>query len=188
MKLNVGAGPHYAEGWFNTDLVETDDIRPDLVVTGADPFPFEDGTIERVYCGHVFEHVPWHEVPAWLGMLEGTLAAGAEVMFVGPDTVRVLNRWKNGEDDWHRVAAIIEGTGAYLEHCGQYQPIRWSADRHHWNCHEARVVEALQLEGWETEAYGILDDGRLDQDRILGEGWPLVDGSPRQFAVKAWRP
>jgi hypothetical protein len=85
--------------------------------------------------------------------------------------------------------AVIEGTGAYLAHLGDFEPIRWGGDRHHWNCHEARVVAALEHAGFtDVTPYGIIDGGRLDDHRIRTEGWPLVDGSPRQFAVSGRNP
>lgn len=192
MRLNVGCGPHYAEGWTNTDLVATDRIRPDLVVTEADPFPFPAGSVERAYLGHVLEHVPWGEVPGWLDALAVVLAPDAEVAVVGPDTLRALHRWKAGEEDWAKVAGIIEGPGAYLQHlgldCGP-DGYRWAADRHHWNCHEHRVAQILADCGWrDITPLGVGDDGRLDETSIRDAGWPLVDGSPCQFAVTARRP
>lgn len=186
MKVNVGCGPHYAQGWVNTDLVVTDQIRPDVVVTSDDPLPFGSGSVERMYLGHVLEHIPWTQIPAFCARVIEVCQPGAEVMVVGPDAVRTLERWRDGEEDWGAVAAVIEGTGAYLAHLGAYTPIRWDGDRHHWNCYEARVVEALTACGFhDVTPLGVLDDGRLDESAICGAGWPLVDASPRQFAVSA---
>lgn len=187
--LNVGCGPHRADGWVNTDLVWTADIRPDIVVEPENPFPFEDAYLERAYLGHVLEHVPWHEVPAWLAELRRVLAPGAPVMFVGPDALRTIDLYRDHAATLAQVLAVIEGTGAYLEHLGAYEPIRWGGDRHHWNCYEQRVADVLVDAGFvDVQPYGTLDDGRLDEHRILSGGWPLVDGSPRQFAVEARNP
>lgn len=190
MNLNVGCGPFPADGWTNTDLVHIDgEIEPDIVVTADNPFPFDTHTVTRAYLGHVLEHVPWHRLPWFLGELRRVLVDGAQIMVVGPDTMRVLDRWKNGDEDWSKVAGIIEGTGAYLTYLGAYEHIRWVGDRHHWNCYEARVVEALELCGFQrVEAFPVTDEGRLAEDRIRAEGWPLVDGSPCQFAVRADAP
>lgn len=191
MNLNVGCGPHHADGWTNTDLLHSAEhnITPDVVVTADNPFPFDTHTVARAYLGHVLEHVPWPRLPWFLGELRRVLADGAQIMVVGPDTMRVLDRWKAGLEEWGKVAAIIEGTGAYLGHLGAYEPVRWAGDRHHWNCYEERVVAALELVGFtHVEAIPVVDDGRLAEARIRSEGWPLVDGSPCQFAVRADAP
>lgn len=189
MRLNVGAGPHYAEGWVNTDLVENEHVHPDRIVTAGDPFPFAPATFDRAYCGHVLEHVPWDDLPAWLDELALCLTDDAEVMFVGPDTFRVLDRWKAGDEEWAKVAGVIEGPGAYLEHLGERTSYRWGGDRHAWNCHEQRVAMLLEECGWrDVTAWPVLDNGRLDEQRIRDAGWPLVAGEPCQFAVSATRP
>ena len=186
MRLNVGCGPHYAEGWHNTDVVEVPGvITPDQIVDPADPFPFPDGSLTAVYCGHVLEHVPWGDVPAWLADLQRAMAPGAELAVVGPDALRVLDRWKAGTEEWGKVAGIIEGVGAYVDYWRDtlgYQWIGWDQDRHHWNCYEGRVVHALTECGFvDVTPHGTEDDGRLNRAKLAG--WPLVDDSPCQFAV-----
>ncbi len=196
--LNVGCGPHYAAGWYNTDLIAVPGtIDPDLVVTPERPFPFPPATFARAYCGHVLEHVPWADVPAWLDALAHVLTPDAEAAFVGPDAHRVLDRWKNGHEEWEKVAGIIEGVGAYRAYweatvpqfAGGYLWAGWDGDRHHWNCYEARVVDALVECGWrDVTAWPLAESDRLPEDALRGAGWPLVDGSPCQFAVTARRP
>lgn len=189
MHLNVGCGPHYADGWWNTDVVNTDTIRPDQVVDPGDPFPFERDTCDRIYLGHVLEHVPWATVPAFLDEVRRILKPGGWLMVVGPDAHRVIQLYADGAADWGQVMAVIEGTGAYLEHLGTFEPLRWGGDRHHWNCHESRVVASLADAGFEdVTAYPVDGDGRLPEGPIRAAGWPLVDGSPRQFAVHGRNP
>lgn len=189
MKLNVGCGPHYANGWVNTDLVRTDTITPDVVVTADNPFPFPAATFERAYVGHVLEHIPWGDVPDWLDRLARVLVDDAVALFVGPDVIRVLNRWRDHAETWDKVAGIIESTDAY--HDGE---LRWDADRHHWNCHEGRVAAALTACGWRNVTpLGVIeplddwfrDPGTLDGHAIRVAGWPLVSDATCQFAVAA---
>jgi SAM-dependent methyltransferase len=186
--LNVGAGPHYAAGWWNTDVCETDLIRPDQVVDPGDPFPFEKDTFERIYLGHVLEHVPWERLPAWLDDLRRVLRPGGWLMVVGPDTLRTIELYRTGGADLEQLMPVIEGPGAWLHGQG-YEPLRWGSDRHHWNCWEARVVDVLTDAGFdEVTPYGVDRHGRLPESAIRDAGWPLVDGSPRQFAVHGRNP
>ncbi|HEY1119894.1 MAG TPA: hypothetical protein VGE43_19420 [Acidimicrobiales bacterium] len=186
MKLNVGCGPHYADGWTNTDLIMVPGtIEPDVVVWPDRPFPFEPGEVERAYLGHVLEHVPWDDTPEFLADLRRVLAEDGRVCIVGPDTLEAIRLHAAGREPWGKVAAVIEGTGAYHPDEGRWAPMRWDADRHHWNCHEARVAELLADQGWTVEVIPRLADGRLDAVAIRGRGWPLVDDSPSQFSVEA---
>ncbi len=188
MLLNVGCGPHYAAGWVNTDVVETDLIRPDQVVQAGDPFPFDKGTFERIYLGHVLEHVPWERLPVFLDEVRRVLKPGGWLMVVGPDTLRTLELYRTGGADIEQLMPVIEGPGAWLHGQG-YEPLRWGSDRHHWNCYEQRVVDVLTDAGFdEVTPYGIDGAGRLPESEIRAAGWPLVDGSPRQFAVHGRNP
>lgn len=188
--LNVGCGPHRAPApWWNTDVIEVPGaIQPDQVVDPRHPFPFGAASMSRVYCGHVLEHVAWEQVPGWLNQLGRCMAADGVLCVVGPDTIEALDRWKAGLEPWGKVAAIIEGPGAYTEAAG-WTWDRWDQDRHHWCCHQGRVVELLEACGWRhVTPIPRLADGRLDAGTIRGDGWPLVDDSPCQFAVTARRP
>lgn len=189
--LNVGCGPHRAPApWWNTDVIAVPGhIEPDQVVDPRHPFPFGDRSMTRVYCGHVLEHIAWEAVPNWLDGLARTMTDDGILCVVGPDTIEALERWRAGVETWAKVAAIIEGPGAYTEAAEGWTWDRWDADRHHWCCHEDRVVEVLERCGWrDVTPIPRLPDGRLDAATIRGDGWPLVDGSPCQFSVTARRP
>src|SRR5690606_17814756 len=72
--LNVGCGTHRAPApWVNIDVVDQGDTRPDVVVPAGTPLPYEAGTVERVYLGHVLEHVPWPNVAGFLAEIRRVL-------------------------------------------------------------------------------------------------------------------
>lgn len=187
--VNVGCGPHpTGPDWLDTDLVQVPGIiEPDVLVTPDDPFPFGTGTVERAYLGHVLEHVPWVAVPDFIAELDRVLVDGGRVCVVGPDTLEAIRLYREGSEPWGKVAAVMEGTGAYSDTTGGWAPLRWDADRHHWNCHQDRVAELLADLGWQVEVIERHPSGRLDAETIRGRGWPLVDDSPCQFSVEAWR-
>ena len=64
LKLNIGCGPHYAPGWTNLDVHQGDGVTPDVVVGTDGLLPFADSSAERIYAGHVIEHVPWSQLAA----------------------------------------------------------------------------------------------------------------------------
>ena len=184
-RLNVGCGPHYAEGWLNTDVIRIPGtVEPDIVVEPENSLPFEPGTFDLAYVGHILEHIAWAEVPAFLVLLDGVCTDDARVMFVGPDTDRAVRNFANGISTWHDVQIALEGPGAYTEATG-FSVERWAADRHHWNCTEARILTLLEDLGWrDVTCWPVDEEGLLPEL----DGWPLVSRARNQFAVSATIP
>lgn len=178
MWLNVGCGTHKApEPWWNIDTVRrvgpdiaaAVTVDPDQVIDPADPLPFDDGSCERVFLSHVLEHIPWEALPDFLRDVRRV--AAAEVLIVGPDCYRVIEAYKQGLEPWSIVQSVLEHKD-YPDDMAA-----WPGAPHHWNCHEARVIEALNRTGW--HAVSVLDDADL-------AGWPVVAWNRRwQFAVMA---
>jgi len=56
VRLNLGCGNDYREGWVNLDLFSPKcDIRHDL---SKFPYPFKDGSVDEIYASHIIEHLP----------------------------------------------------------------------------------------------------------------------------------
>jgi hypothetical protein len=175
--LNVGCGPFRAdlEGWVNTDVVHLPgDVEPDVVVTPDEPLPFDDGTFDRIYMGHVLEHVPWDKVVPFLQLVSSKLSDDGVVMVVGPDVNRSLRMWNDGTETLEHVLGVLEDDGHYQHHTAD-----WFGARHCWNAYEGRVVRAL-------EQAGFVDVKPLEIVRKADfEGWPVVSHSAYQCAVRA---
>lgn len=186
--LNVGCGPHRAPApWLNLDVHVGDGIHPDVQV--ADPmFPladYGDGSVDRVYMGHVLEHVEWRMLPAFLADIARAMRPGGELAVVGPDVFRVIQHWRDGREDWQLVESALETPWPYASPYADGETwdvsAGWSEARHHWNCYEARVVWALQQqpELAEVRACPVTPEALA--------GWPLVAFTQWQCAVTAVR-
>lgn len=55
LKLNLGCGPDYREGWHNVDLSGKCDETVDL---STYPWPWEDGQFEQIVANDILEHMP----------------------------------------------------------------------------------------------------------------------------------
>lgn len=54
MKLNLGCGTDYKDGWVNVDMGDCRcDVKHDLEVF---PWPFEDSSVDEMWFQHIFEH------------------------------------------------------------------------------------------------------------------------------------
>jgi SAM-dependent methyltransferase len=185
--VNVGPGPYNApEPWVNADVADNEWVHPDVVVADAD-FPladWPDNSVQRVYLGHVVEHVPWDEIPSFLTDIRRALTPGGEVCVVGPDVLKVIRRWKDNLDaeGWELVESVMENPwdrcyeGGYGLKVGE-EP-KWKNARHWWNCYEARVVYALEQAG-----YRDVTPLPITPDALAG--WPVVAHTPWQCAVRA---
>lgn len=171
MKVNLGCGPHHADGWLNVDVAP--EVEPDLCADVLTGLPIEDGAAEAVYLGHVLEHVPWDQVPVFLAEVARIVAPDGRVMVVGPDVDRALDLVLAGTADRDLLTTTWESDQAFMV---ESEP--WDQARHAWNCSEDRVARAMDAAGFDrvlsfTRAIGALE----------GQGWPLVSGVAWQFAT-----
>lgn len=166
MKLNLGCGEFRASGWINVDGVTNKDVRPDVVADITEGLPFDSEAFERVYMGHVLEHLTLDDqVPALMREVYRVLAPGGEMLAVGPDIHRAR---KTG--DLGLIKAVIGGEG------------RWPGDQHHWLCEEALMVEAVFNAGF-TDAQPVA----MGTIRQTHPGWPLVSDVGWQCAAYGWK-
>lgn len=180
MKLNLGCGEFYADGWLNVDLVDQPPIRPDLVILpglAGITMLADHGPFERIYLGHVLEHLPWHEVVPTLDRLTKMATPDARLAVVGPDVYRCIELVAAGRrtESWLR---------SVLEDHRHFQPEEnvGPGARHFWNCYEERVIEALAACPRISDIEPVRDLSTLRPD------WPLVAADNGQMAVTATIP
>lgn len=162
-------------GWINTDVVHLPgNVEPDIVVTADDPIPFPAYSFDRIYMGHVLEHVPWDKVVSFLKLAKEALKSGGELMVVCPDVNRALvhHLTTDADLDWYK--GIIEDDVHF-----QQTPAEWFGARHCWNAYEERVVRAIEMAGYHNvQTVDVKDTAAM-------QGWPLVSQADWQCAAKA---
>lgn len=159
MRLNLGSGDHRVVGWTNVDVWPGN--SPDVVASMLE-LPFDDGSVDAAYAGHVLEHLTYDdELPRALEEVRRVLAPGAQFCAVGPDYDRALL-----ENDEQLLAAIRGGEG------------RWPGDQHQWCATEALTLSAVAA---------VFPNARAVRVADVPPEWPCVSRVGWQCAVIAER-
>jgi hypothetical protein len=166
MRVNLGCGDRYAPGWVNIDhsgMPHKKDVTLDL----RSILPWGDGVLQRVYAGHVLEHLRVYECLSLLKRLQPCVADDGQLLVVGPDVDYALGLQVAGTLDVP-IESLAYGAG------------RWSGDVHRWECSADSIKAMLRATGW----------NRIEQlpwDNVPEE-WPIAERGPRwQVAVLAMK-
>lgn len=168
MKVNLGCGDRYVDGWVNVDFGTPH--RHDLSVDLTGELPWQPGTLTHVFAGHLLEHITELQSLELLKRLRACAnPAGCIVVLVGPD-VEVAERMVDDgtfDHSWGTLESIKNGAG------------RWAGDIHLWETTGSKI-EALAVEaGWPVVHRLTIDE--------LDERWPVADRGPKwQYVVRAW--
>lgn len=161
MFVNLGCGNHRAPApWVNIDQYEGPGVYPDLIADAA-ALPFADNSVERMYVGHLLEHLEWDsELSETLAEIRRVLSG--VVCFVGPD----LDRAEASDDPDVRILipSIRDGND------------RWPGDRHLWESTASKTLEAVRD----------VFPGAIELDLgAAAERFPVVAVTEWQFAIEA---
>ncbi len=167
MRLNLGCGDRYAEGWWNVDFAGSPHRKDEEVDLRTNALPWAPGSIELAYAGHALEHLFVNEVITLLQTLRPLMAPGGELMVVGPDVILAEGQ------------AVTNDLGAghtldSIKHGGY----RWHGDEHRWQCTQWDVAALLHVSGWsKIQRLGVAH---------VPDFWPVADRGPQwQCAVRA---
>lgn len=105
MKINLGCGWKYRDGWTNVDkFASRVDVRADI---GS--LPFDDGTADHVDFYHTIEHVPRHDGVQALREIHRVLKRGGTVAIETPDRMKLI-ALINGDGPKTKRLNVVEGT------------------------------------------------------------------------------
>lgn len=100
LSVNLGAGPFGKDGWVNIDAFWHEKIT--LVYDCRKKLPFSDGSVDRIRCEHVFEHLDRRdEVPKFLKECLRCLKQGGSLRIAVPDLELYAHAYCKGtEEAW----------------------------------------------------------------------------------------
>jgi SAM-dependent methyltransferase len=83
MRLNLGCGNHFPEGWINADLDQYwHEEGKDVSLVRGEPLPWENDTFDQIMLFHVLNHVPLDEMDGFLSEVERVLASEGRLLVV----------------------------------------------------------------------------------------------------------
>lgn len=175
MKLNLGCGEHYAEGWTNIDFGAKPGAKPDIVGDVTKPFPALFGRCERLYAGHIIEHLHPDTIVPTLRMWKSYLIPGGRMMVVGPDVNSTMEMFYRKEIDRHQKDAALYG-------CAE-RP----GGKHQIQSTIQITSQYLHAAQWEPYPIDIRTfDPNLNPDLAQSsKEWPIVSHAAWQFCILA---
>lgn len=188
--LNVGCGTFLAPSpWINLDGNGTSiadnfadgreratERRPD-VLAWSDRLPYPDGSVARIYAGHVLEHMDLYggEVDRSLAEFKRVLMPGGQLLCVGPDLIRTAEWVCEGKAEW-RLFWESHGTAGRGNPAGPAYKNAARGDVHLWSTSN-EAVYAILSKYWRHVSVRPIEG--LDPD------WPCVSRVGWQSSVMA---
>lgn len=94
VKLNVGCGTDYKDGWINIDNNSDDNIQNlDLNWDLTRPLPFDDNTVDFIFNEHFIEHLTVEEGQRAIRDLMRVLKPGGVIRMATPDLEVTVDKY-----------------------------------------------------------------------------------------------
>ena len=127
MKVNLGSGNSYIEGWVNVD--SNPDVRADVYMEAFEFIRMQGSEIDELYMGHFLEHLMPASAAALLALVADELPEGARVSAVVPDMRAIFAAYDAGE------ITNFELNDRYV--------YSYEQPSHHVWCHDASSLAAV---------------------------------------------
>jgi predicted SAM-dependent methyltransferase len=174
-RVILGASRHRLDGWLATDLIPKN--RHSVYLDATEPFPFPDGSLDRLLCEHMIEHVPAEAGALLLAEARRVLKPGGRIRLATPDLDNVLGLGAPELDDRQRRYVAWSNAQFGAEEAGAVTVINrlfheWG---HQFLYDETTLREALERAGFvdvQRVAVGHSDDADFDGIDFHGESIP----------------
>jgi predicted SAM-dependent methyltransferase len=97
LRVNLGCGLAYLEGWLNVD--GSPDVRADVYAEAFDFVREHGAECDEIYMGHFLEHMMPGAARDLLALMAVRLRPGAVVSAVCPDVRGIVDAYRDGEID-----------------------------------------------------------------------------------------
>ncbi len=160
IRLNLGCGPRYVEGFVNVDgnLL----LKKDLWLDVRHGLPYRDGQVEVVYLSHVLEHFPFPQAVSVIRESRRVLRPGGGIRVVVPSLETALEAYLRGDAEW-----FPSWPDDFQSLGGRFNNYLLCRDQHRLLLDRGFLFEILRAGGFPEPVVGgygrslFLDDGDL---------------------------
>jgi len=134
MKINIGCGPTYLEGWTNTDL-RPEDLPDDAVSKSwkvdqtwdfTESIPLPNNSVDFILAWHILEHIELSKSGEVVKDWHRVLKNGGKVACAVPDVWKIVERWRSGE--FNDFIGAVNIAGPYNGYMGDFH--KWAYTQH----------------------------------------------------------
>lgn len=124
IRLDIGCGPEPTAGYIGVDLYVD---APGVIKAPMHALPYEDETVDEIYCSHALEHVGKYEVVPILTEWWRVLKYNGYLTIEVPDLGWVLRNWLRYPDNGWNMDAIFgdQSTPGQYHKTGFTRPIMY---------------------------------------------------------------
>lgn len=124
MKLNLGSGPCYLEGWINTDIRKDMSWDVDQYWDFTKRIPLKDETVDMILAWHIVEHIPMQDLGGVFEDWFRVLKRGGKVFIGCPDMGKIAKHIVDRDGAWNEwYICMVNVFGPYNGSVGDLH--RW---------------------------------------------------------------
>lgn len=102
MKLHLGSGNNYLNGWVNID--NNNKIKADIYADLCGTLPFKDNTIDYIFNEHFIEHISRTSAVLFLSECYRILKPKGVLRISTPNLEWIIDRYNNGNlKEWENI-------------------------------------------------------------------------------------
>jgi len=169
MKLHLGCGHNYLEGWVNIDGPKTelcyDDLKADIH-TRIEDLEYPDNSIDEILMNAVFEHFPRHVAIMQLRKFYKWLKPNGKLMVLVPDfwgTVEMLRKSENPMEQqfWFRHLYGPQDTVQFGTHYDAFdvEKLKWMFSVVGFNEYRYEIIKR-----WPSIRFTGIKDNKIKSD------------------------
>lgn len=108
MKLHIGCGKRYLDGFKHVDKCKFDHIDYICDILELNTC-FEENSIDEIYACHVFEHIGRNDIDSCLSSLYNILKPGGIIRIAVPDIEKVIKLYNSGTPLFPTLYGLLWG-------------------------------------------------------------------------------
>ncbi len=119
IKLNLGSGNDYIDGWINVDIEEQ--YHPDVLADITQPLPFKADSASEIKAFDILEHVTKQQAPKFIAECYRALKIGGKLHIRVPSMFSIIDKYRSEPEVMaHFLYGDTAETGVFGAHKAGY--------------------------------------------------------------------